>query len=87
MCASVGGGQPHPYYTLRLGGIAQCLRFVRVGDSPCLLAGGSAGELWLVSIATKRALWTQTVHAGKAILQVEAVDGATAITYVRYTDS
>ena len=63
--------------------MAQCLRFILVGDSPCLLVGGSSGELWLVSMATKRPLWTQTVHAGKALLQVEAVDGKTAITYVR----
>ena len=86
MCASIGGSQPHPYYTLRLGGIAQCIRFVHVGDSPCLLLGGSAGELWLVSITTKRPLWTEVIHAGKAILQVEAVNSSTAITYVRYSN-
>ena len=82
MCASVGEGQLHPYYTLRLGGVVQCLKFIRLKGVSYILMGGSSGEMWLVCIATKRPAWTQTTHGGGALIHMEEIADGTVITFV-----
>lgn len=85
MCASVGEGQLHPYYTLRLGSMVQCLKFIQIRSVLYLLMGGSSGEMWLVSIATKRPVWTKITHGGGALIHMEEVADGTVITFVRST--
>ncbi|KAI6645919.1 Guanine nucleotide-binding protein subunit beta-like protein 1 [Oopsacas minuta] len=81
MCASIGEDQPHPYYILRLGNVGQCLKFIQLRGVSYLLVGGLKGELWLVSTATKRPLWTNITHGSGAILYVDEITEGTAITY------
>ena len=60
----------------------QSMRFTQLRGNHYLIAGGSVGEVWLVSMATKRPVWTNEIHSGKTVLQVDMLAEGTAITYV-----